>query len=127
MEKAQERILFLVLAGFLFFGQAIYDFIKKQKKSHTRRPAAQPKKRSSLNVGKQAVKTPLYTGTDDWNSEYKQAGPIYQTTEPANQGPDMEVAEDNPVIEKTTEKFPQATASDLRNAVIWNEILKRKF
>lgn len=130
MDKAQARILFLVLIGILFFGQAVYDYIKKQKKSSARKPTAHYNKRNAPNSDKRMPATPKLQKSEKRETNSNRVSPAYVENEPMR-------AETMPLVEEKTETAMiaetestgcnQKTDIDIRNAVIWSEILKRKF
>lgn len=46
VDKAQARILFLILIGVMFFGQAVYDYLRKKSR---RSGAVKPVKRTQVS------------------------------------------------------------------------------
>lgn len=130
MDKAQARILFLVLIGILFFGQAVYDYIKKQKKSSARKPTAHYKKGNVQNGYKRMSTSAPSPMSKKRESNFNQTTPVHQVNEPLPHKAKSLVEEETEtamIAETESTGCNQKTDMDIRNAVIWSEILKRKF
>lgn len=125
MDKANVRILFLALIAVMFIGQAIYDFVKKNrsqakhrhpvKNLRVKRPDVTPARQRPTHQAKayaEKAKPPEPRAVETINFDYNIT--------------DNEVNE----IEDSDLSSPQnaeTQAEELRRAVIWSEILKRKF
>lgn len=134
MDKAQARILFLILIGVMFVGQAVYDFIKKNKsrRASSRRTTVQRKPQ----VGKQPVRQPRSPFDDFLKADMPVAEPKTQAkAKPQPQTmtmPDSAETENHDMISEAEAMQPVSgitppDSDELRRAVIWSEILKRKF
>ena len=115
VDKPQTTILFLVMIGIMFFGQAISDFIKK-KKNQSQRPkhpvqhsAPKPKPRSA------PARPQTITVEKPTEAQRESAAVTCNTVNVA------ETAPENPA------QTVSPDSEELRKAVIWSEILKRKF
>lgn len=133
MDKAQARILTLVLIAVLFIGQALYDFIKKNRSRSVNRPRqtirkpnhkVHPQKRQFSPKPIQTAVSPKAHVTADRSKLEAELYPSVQS------GHEMVSADE--ITEPGNETSPQQTnrlpeGDELRRAVIWSEILKRKF
>jgi len=132
VDKAQTRIFLLILIGLLFAGQAIYDYFKKRKISSQRKnagPVRVPYKQYSKPNSHQSGTTPSLNVTPkDKNDCFLTSdltGPEVlekkQTVTMANSDRAKENNESMPDEQRNSD------CMDLRKAMIWSEILKRKF
>lgn len=123
VDKAQAQILFLVLIAIAFIGQGIHDFIKKNR-AGSRRPATPPAKRHSSPVTRydaQAQSANRATTGRPMAESLTDHDLSAEITEP-------DMPDNADAITQTEPARSAAPDSDeLRRAVIWSEILKRKF
>ncbi|MDE5554703.1 MAG: hypothetical protein K2J10_05920 [Muribaculaceae bacterium] len=116
MDKASVRILFLALIAVMFIGQAVYDFVKKNRGQATRRrPAPRPKtSHSVVSKPTRITPTPLsYPHQDDPSDSSVSLSQLAPSAEPDS--------------EPESPASPSPQSDELRRAIIWSEILKRKF
>ena len=133
MDKAQARILTLVLIAVLFIGQALYDFIKKNRSRSVNRPRQtinkpgnriQASNRQSYQKNVQKTVRPKMNASSDRSKLEAELYPSVKS-EPVKAAVDETI---EPINEKTPHQSQLTPAGDdLRRAVIWSEILKRKF
>ncbi len=122
MDKEQYRILFLCLIGLLFFGQAVYDYIKK---SHRNRTAAKTPRRSANRPAPVMVasRPPQPRSKAARPAAKKEPAPLAETETAVNQ----DLASAKAETEGNDQQPAATNLSDLQRAMIWSEILKRKF
>ena len=121
MDKANVRILFLLLIAVMFIGQAVYDFVKKNRsRTRHRRPAARPENRlpQTLNL------TP-HNNESDISAHPKDDVKIL--TEPKSDIEHIDDSHDINIADTVPPLSDTPDSDELRKAIIWSEILKRKF
>ena len=127
MDKAQAQLLFLLLMAVIFIGQAIHDHIKKNKIRSSRtitRPKQSPETIPArlTDFGKTDLKNLIKTEAPEQKKQKKtdfdsidSIGGMSQHDEITSHG------------EINVEHKTPLELSELQKAVIWSEILKRKF
>ena len=136
VDKAQARILTLVLIAVLFIGQALYDFIKKNRSRSSNRPRqtiSKPKPQSPVSLNNHGL-TKKRSDHSQRPAVSELAGLSALESEPSSIEKQI-LAIDQPSEDirqhvNTTSSPAHSAAPDgdeLRRAVIWSEILKRKF
>ncbi|MDE5567028.1 MAG: hypothetical protein K2J12_01165 [Muribaculaceae bacterium] len=133
MDKAQARILTLVLIAVLFIGQALYDFIKKNRSRSTNRPRqtiSKPRRHTPSQQRKYSqTKTqpklrPTVSELAGLSALESEPSPTEKLIHSINQEQETHEPDSNAVSQQS---MPAPTDDELRKAVIWSEILKRKF
>lgn len=109
----------------MFIGQAVYDFVKKNrgqakrrlpaKSQRAQRPKSPPQRQRPTNQANTYIE--------------KSRSPEPRADEPINYGdmPTGPAADEIEESEFTSTQDPATQSEELRRAVIWSEILKRKF
>ncbi|MDE6369637.1 MAG: hypothetical protein K2K94_10420 [Muribaculaceae bacterium] len=125
MDKASVRILFLALIAVMFIGQAVYDFVKKNR-SQAKRHLSQKSQRTSRPTATSLRQQPA-----------RKASPFIEKAEPPQPRPAETISFDDNVTAPSAHEIedsgfsspqePGTPSEELRRAVIWSEILKRKF
>ncbi len=126
MDKANVRILILALTVVLFIGQAIYDFVKKNRGRAKHHPQQKPRRveRPTAVPARQrpAAQTASYRA-DKVQEPASQAvaSPNYDDRAAADSSMQIDDADFTTLI------FQDTGPHELRREIIWSEILKRKF
>lgn len=123
MDKAQAQILFLVLIAVAFIGQAIHDFIKKNRANY--RPTT--KRQAQRTAPTRAPKTNLEGYRPLKTTEKPKQEPILQSDILDEIQESVSTPETNVSKSETRGSNIASGSDELRKAVIWSEILKRKF
>lgn len=133
MDKAQARILTLVLIAVLFIGQALYDFIKKNRSRSVNRPrqtiskprrAAPAQQRQYSQTKTQQKLRPNVSELAGLSALESEPSPTEKLIHSINQ--DKETREPESIA-VSQQSLQSPSDDELRKAVIWSEILKRKF
>lgn len=123
VDKAQAQILFLVLIAIAFIGQGIHDFIKKNR-AGSRRPATHPAKRHSP----QATRYHAQVESANRATTGRPMAESHTDHDISAEIPEPDMPDSADAIKQTKTAGSTVPNSDeLRKAVIWSEILKRKF
>ncbi len=143
MDKEHARLLFLLLIGLMFFGQAVYDYLKKKSRAngltknmqrgqrlsqHKATPAQSGPRRQSapashMSVEAKKTEPAFTTATASTTADSRQKASAYVPATNITTEIDRQEQENEPMeadIHKTDN-------DELRKAVIWSEILRRKF
>ena len=130
VDKAQARILFLILIVVMFFGQAVYDYLRKKSR---RSGAVKPVKRTQVSRQRPKPQPDAQPGLPGRMAELsKRLQTAAREEEPAAISGPAERPEPSELSELSdksdlSDRSDKSDLSDLRRAVIWSEILKRKF
>lgn len=131
MDKAQELILTLILMAVMYVGRAVYERIKLSSENKNSRPQSTIKQRVSPTGGNDFPRwnpAPSNSFLDfDYPAPEDRKKTDKHLSDNKKDKPSAPKATKAVNPEPTTVKTPVLSTTDIRQAVIWSEILKRKY